>query len=466
MSHFRRKTGALLVAGLMSAVVAPHLVAQDSAAAAVQQQLDDLDQQIKILSRRWDLYQDSVIAAAKSRPSVTAGSSGFQLKSADGNFLIKFRGYVQADGRFFPGDSAQVLTNDLLLRRVRPILEGTVYKYYDFRIMPDFAGSAPTIFDAYFEARFKPEFAVRAGKYKPALGLERYQSATDVKWIERGLPTNLVPSRDVGLQVSGDLAGGIVNYNAGGFDGVPDLASGLNDIADGKDLVGRLFLLPFAKKEDNPPIDLGLGIAGSTGNELGTVTSTGLASYRSPGQATVFRYLTSTATPIPGTTIADGRRSRIVPQAYLNKGPFGLLGEYAISRQAVSKDTGATRQSARLEHTAWQVEGSFFLTGEKNSFQSVTPRKQFDPRVGGWGAWEVVARYGQLDFDNDAFPTFASPTASVTRETAWAVGLNWHLAKNLKVMVDFERTTFEGGAAANGDRPDEKFLGTRIQTSF
>jgi phosphate-selective porin OprO/OprP len=466
MSLFRWNTGALLVAGLMTVGRSPQLAAQDSTNAAVQQKLQDLDQQIKILGRRWELYQDSVIAAAKSRPSITAGSSGFQLKSADGNFLIKFRGYVQADGRFFLGDSAMVLTNDLLLRRVRPILEGTVYKYYDFRIMPDFAGSAPTIFDAYFEARFKPEFAVRAGKYKPALGLERYQSATDVKWIERGLPTNLVPSRDVGLQVSGDLAGGVINYNAGVFDGVPDLASGLNDIADGKDLVGRLFLVPFAKRGDNPPIDLGLGIAGSSGNELGTVTGTGLASYRSPGQATVFRYLTSTATPIPGTTIADGRRERIVPQAYLNKGPFGLLGEYAISRQAVSKDTGATRQTAKLEHKAWQVEGSFFLTGEKNSFKSVTPKKQFDPLAGGWGAWEIVARYGQLDFDNDAFPTFASPTASVSKETAWAVGLNWHLAKNLKVMVDFERTTFEGGAAANGDRPDEKFLGTRIQTAF
>ena len=263
MVTIRWKTGLMLFWGLSAVVGAPQLVAQqDSVAEATQQRLDDLDQQVKVLSRRWELYQDSVINAAKSRPSVTAGATGFQLKSADGNFVLKLRGYLQTDARVYLSDDAQVLTNDLLLRRVRPILEGTVYKYYDFRIMPDFAGAAPTIFDAYFEARFKPEFAVRAGKYKPALGLERYQSATDVKFIERGLPTNLVPSRDVGLQVAGDLAGGILNYNAALFDGVPDLASGLNDVADGKDLVGRLFIVPFAKKAENPPVDLGFGIAG------------------------------------------------------------------------------------------------------------------------------------------------------------------------------------------------------------
>jgi Phosphate-selective porin len=111
------------------------------------------------------------------------------------------------------------------------------------------------------------------------------------------------------------------------------------------------------------------------------------------------------------------------------------------------------------------VEGSFFLTGEKNSFKSVTPKKQFDPFAGGWGAFELVARYGELDFDDDAFPIYASPTASVTEEKAWAVGLNWHLGRNVKLMFNYEQTQFEGGATT-GDRPDEKFFATRFQTSF
>ena len=327
MHHpFVRRFGLIAGIALTTAAAAPVAAQQpeDSAAAALQQRLDQLDQQSRILARKFELYQDSVSNAAKGKPSVTAGTGGFQFKSADGNFVLKLRGYLQADARIFLSDDAKVLTNDFLLRRVRPILEGTIYKYYDFRIMPDFGGSAPTIFDAYFQARFKPEFTVRAGKFKPAVGLERLQSATDIKFAERGFPTNLVPSRDVGLQVAGDLSGGVVSYSAAIFNGVPDLASGLNDISDQKDLVGRLFIVPFAKQGQKAPVDLGVGIAASTGKELGTIANTALASYRAPGQATIFRYIANSPATIAGTVIANGRRSRLSPQGYLNVGGLGL----------------------------------------------------------------------------------------------------------------------------------------------
>lgn len=458
-----------LLAGLLGVTGAARLEAQspqDSVIQQLEQRINDVDQQARIAARKFEIYQDSVANAAKSKPSVTAGAGGFQLKSADGNFVLKLRGYVQADGRFFLDDSAKVLTNDFLLRRVRPILEGTIYKYYDFRIMPDFGGSAPTIFDAYFQARWKPEFVVRAGKFKPGVDLERLQGATDIKFAERGLPTNLAPNRDVGLQVGGDIHGGIVSYSAAIFNGVPDLASGLNDGSDSKDLVGRLFVTPFATKTTSS-IDLGFGVGASTGKELGTIASTALAAYRSPGQATIFRYAAANPATIAGTTIANGRRSRIAPQAYLNIGGLGLQGEYIISRQVVTRDTAvALTQTRRLEHKAYQVAGSYLLTGEKNSYASITPKKPFDPLAGGWGAIELVARYGQIDFDDASFPFFASSSNSVTKAKAWGVGLNWYLARNVKIAVDYEQTTFTGGAASNGDRPDEKYIATRFQTSF
>ncbi len=459
----------VLTGFLISVAAAPRLTAQqqDSTIGALEQRLDEVDQRARIATRRFELYQDSVANAAKGKPSVTAGTGGFQLKSADGKFVLKLRGYFQADGRFFVDDNAKALTNDFLLRRVRPILEGTVYKYYDFRVMPDFGGSTPTIFDAYFQARFKPEFAVRAGKFKPAVGIERLQSATDIKFVERGLPTNLVPSRDVGLQIGGDLGAGIVSYSAAIFNGVPDLASGLNDVSDSKDLVGRLFVVPFARRPGNAPVDLGFGLAASTGKELGTTANGALASYRSPAQATIFRYQSNSPATIAGTTIANGRRSRISPQAYVNVGPLGLLGEYVISRQVVTRDTAvALTQTRRLEHKAYEVTGSFLLTGEKASYASVTPKKQFDPFAGGWGALELVARYGQIDFDDASFPFFSNPSNSVTKARAWGVGVNWYLARNVKLAIDFEKTKYNGGAASNGDRPSEKYIATRFQTSF
>jgi hypothetical protein len=45
------------------------------------------------------------------------------------------------------------------------------------------------------------------------------------------------------------------------------------------------------------------------------------------------------------------------------------------------------------------------------------------------------------------------------------VGLNWYLARAIKVVVDYEHTTFTGGTAA-GDREAENFVVTRVQHSF
>ena len=45
------------------------------------------------------------------------------------------------------------------------------------------------------------------------------------------------------------------------------------------------------------------------------------------------------------------------------------------------------------------------------------------------------------------------------------MGVNWYLAKAIKVVVDYEHTTFTGGTAT-GDREPENFVATRVQYSF
>ena len=152
----------------------------------------------------------------------TAGGDGFSLRSADGNFQLKVRGYVQADARYFLDDDERPATDTFILRRVRPIFEGTLYKIFDFRIMPDFGGGQTVLQDAYIEGKLSPRFRVRAGKFKAPVGLERLRSGTDILFVERALPTNLVPNRDLGLQIGGDLGGGVASYAVGVFNGVPD----------------------------------------------------------------------------------------------------------------------------------------------------------------------------------------------------------------------------------------------------
>ena len=435
----------------------------DSAPRTLEERVDELDQQVRILQRLRELAAESLATAAKDRQSATANAKdGFSLKSADGKYTLKIRGYAQADGRFYPSDDDKAIGNSFFLRRARPILEASVGRYFDFRIMPDFAQGQTTLFDAYWEGKFLPEFTVRAGKSKTPVGFERLQSATDISFAERGLPTNLAPNRDVGLSVGGDVSEGLFVYQVGVFDGVPDLGNGDADLTDSKDLAGRVFVQPFKRGTLK---GVGFGISGSTGNELGTPsttapTATGLPAYRSPSQQTVFRYRTDATTPA-NSVIANGRRNRVSPHAYLGLGSLGVLGEYIVSSQEVSLGNVTTK----LSHKAWGASAGFFLTGEQAGFRSPMPKKPFDLKEGGFGAFELAARYGELDLDDDAFPLYANPSSAVTKEKAVGVGVNWYLTKQVKVSVNYEHTTFEGGAA-DGDRPSEDFVVTRFQHSF
>jgi phosphate-selective porin OprO/OprP len=405
-----------------------------------------------------ELAADSAKAAAKDKVSATASAKdGFSIKSADGTYAVRLRGLVMVDGRFFPNDDASPVANSFFLRRARPILEATVGKYLEFRVMPDFAQGTMVLFDAYTDVKVSPAFAVRMGKFKAPVSLERLQSASDLIFAERAFPSGLAPNRDVGLQVSGDISKGLLAWQAGVFNGVPDLGNGDNDVSDAKDFAGRVFFQPFTT---GPLTGLGFGVGASTGLERGTTAAPALATYRTPGQQSFFRYASSTTTPATNA-YADGRRSRLCPQAYFYTGPLGLIGEYAESWQTVTR-SGTT---AKLEHTAWQTSGSFFLTGEKNSFKSATPKKPFDPKAGTFGAVELAAQYSEISLDDATFPTFANPASAPSKAKAWGLGINWYLARAIKVVVDYEHTTFTGGTAT-GDRAAENFVLTRVQHSF
>ena len=424
----------------------------------IDQKLEELDQKIRVLDRKIEIDKEAAAEKAKTAGQANASKDGFSLRSADGNFSLRLRGYAQFDGRFWTNDEKKPQVETFLLRRVRPIFEGTVYKIFDFRIIPDFGQGQTVLFDAYLEARFNPAFRVRAGKFKPPVGLERLQSATDILFVERALPTNLVPNRDLGVQVSGDLAGGAVNYAVGVFNGVPDLGNGDADANNDKDVDGRVFFQPFVTGT-GPLKNLGFGVGASQGNQTGTLTATALPGYRTPGQQTFFSYRSDGTAA--GTVVADGTRFRLAPQGYFYTGPFGLLAEYTISRQDVRRD----QVSDRLEHKAWQVAGSWVIAGGDASFRGVNVKKVWDPAAHTWGAFELAARYSELKLDDATFPTFASITSSARSAKAMALGLNWYFNRNLRLMFDYETTKFEGGATT-GDREDEDIFFSRFQISF
>ncbi|HZM28309.1 MAG TPA: porin [Gemmatimonadales bacterium] len=394
---------------------------------------------------------------AKAGPKLSADKEGFWLRSADGKFALHLGGYIQADSRTFLDDPANRLTNTFLLRRARALIEGTVFKFFDFRLLPDWGGGTAVIQDAYVAAKLQPYLKLQAGKFKGPVGLERLQSSTDLLFIERAFPTAVAPNRDLGFALTGDIADATVQYSVGIFDGVVDGASLDTDLGDDKDFEGRIYLTPFKRSSIVFLNGLSVGVGGTIGNEHGTQAAPALASYKSPGQNTFFSYRSDAAA---AAAVADGQRWRISPQAYWSMGPVGLMGEWIRSSQEVSR----TPATATIGVTAWQAAGSFALTGENASYRGLSPRKPVTAK--GYGAFEVVGRYSELTVDDDAFPTFADPARSARKAKEWAVGLTWSAERRIKIAVNYGQTSFDGGAAGGADRDTEKALLTRFQVAF
>ena len=408
-----------------------------------------------------------------SAGSIKAGPTGFSFESADEANVIRFRGNLAVDGRWFMDRGTPESDDTFLFRKVRPYIEGTIDNDYDFRFMPDFAGGKTIIVDAFVTGRILPWLAVQAGKFKGPVGLERLQPDQYNSFMELGLPSDLVPNRDLGVEIGGDILGGTFGYAVGEFDGVTDGNStdaNTNPDADNndgkKDTEARLFTQPFVNSGIEGLKGLGFGIAGTYVQAIGSATNTLLASYKTTGQNTFFTYRTGTT-----GTYADGRRERWTPQAYYYVGSFGALAEYVQSNQEVSRQLSATnKRSGDVDNSAYQLSLGYFLTGEKATFNSITPLSTFHVGSGGWGAWQLVARYSELKIDNNAFAggaqSFADPTASPRNARAAGVGINWWLNANVKWVLDYEVTQFEGGAANNANRPDERALTTRFALTF
>ena len=262
---------------------------------------------------------------------------------------------------------------------------------------PTFGLGSTIIYDAYAELKYFNRAKLRVGKFKPPVGLERLQSDDDTTFVERGLPTLLVPQRDIGYQLSGDVVKDRVNYSVGVFNGVPDGTLSDTAVSDHRDYAARIFLTPFQPDEKNVLQGLGFGIGASSGN----VDGEALPTFKTFGQNAFFTFAS-------GVTEA-GHRTRLQPQMYYYLGGFGLLADYGINEEGLQKGNFRTDVSFR----AWNVELSYILTGEKKSFGSPAPRKSFDPQHNGWGAWELAIREGRFWADRSIYGDgFASPTAS------------------------------------------------------
>ena len=393
---------------------------------------------------------DARLAARKD----TAGwKDGFFLQTRDATTKLKIGGFTQFDGRLFVADAKDPHTDTFGFRSIRPDLQATLLEHFDVRLLPDFAGAKVTLQDVYADVHYGDAVKLRFGKFKVPFGLERLQGETQTLFVERGLPTQLAPNRDLGVQVFGELAHGILAYQLGVFDGVADGQSGDGDVSDDKEAAARVFVTPVT--------GLGIGAAATFGNKAGTLASPDVASFKTQGQTTFFAYRTGTT--LMDTVVADGRHWRATGQASYYAGPVGLLGEYVRSAQKVVLD--GTHEHVVTD--SWQLAAQYVLTGDAATYKSVTPTRPLDPAKGQWGAFDIGARIGELRLvDGKLFGDgFADPTKSARRAWSAGGGVNWYPNRSFRFVLDYERTWYRLGAKA-GDRPPENSIIGRVQTVF
>jgi len=454
-----------LISLLAAASFAP--LAHAQTATSDKQRVEELEQRLLILERKLEIQTEEAATKAKEAPVVTASDKGFSLKNAKGDYEIKFSALAQIDHRAFLDDDG-AFRDGFVTRRLRPTIQGSAGKLVAFRFTPEFAGAngvgdggaTSAIVDAYFDLKFDPRASLRIGKQKGPIGLERLQSGGSIELIERGFPTELVPNRDLGVALFGEFANSTINYTIGVFNGTAD-GRDVSTADDGlKEYEGRVFFEPF-KNDFGALKGLGFGIAGSTGAKDGNGNNL-IARYRTPGQNTFFTY--------DATVLASGKHSRYVPQAYYYYNSLGLLAEYAVSEQDLTR-AGTERT---IKNDAYSVTASYVLTGEDASFKGIKPSAPYAIGTDGWGAVELVARIGALSIDSAAFEgttagatanRFANPATQAKKAESYGVGVNWLLTQNAKLSTDFNFTQFDGGAAT-GDRRDEKAVFTRLTIQY
>ncbi|MGC2647204.1 MAG: porin [Candidatus Sulfotelmatobacter sp.] len=391
------------------------------------------------------LGQTPAVAPKKDAP-LTAGWNGehFFIRSLDGQFSISPYGYVDNDYRAYKGDGAPADT--FVLRRARFGFQGHYGSHFDFALLTDAAATTGSVVrDVYLNVRIRPEFQFQAGQFKTPFAQESGTGATNLDFVERGFTALLYPSaasafRSPGIALHGDIAGGVLQYWVGAFNG-----KGYAQVntTNQPEVIGRLRFYPWRKTDSNWFKALAFG------GSIDRSRSRGLSGDQSfngtiPGSAYDF---------FP-TFAINGPIQRYNGEFTYIKSAFALRGEF--DQLNMSRNNTGSEQEGGLGFVslpsiiakAWNIGATYLLTGESQP-ENGTPRVRhplFGPdtpggKGRGWGAFGVGARYmgihanepgaNFLDYYTPGFvPTYNYHTDEIT------MGLTWYPNYWVKYQVN------------------------------
>ena len=371
---------------------------------------------------------------------------GLSLSTEEGDFTLRLGGRVQNDFAWFDDDdSLRTAFGDqedgTEFRREELYVRGTMFDDYEFWVECDFAGGDTDFYDLWIAANNIPHLGtLKIGHFKEPFGMERLMGASTLVFMERSQPSNVfAPGWNTGAQFSNTALNKRMTWAAGIFWNTDTYG---NESADGGyNVSARVSGLPWYRKDGKHLLHL--AAAYSHRNIDGPLR------YRERPEA----HLASVQYVDTGAIAVDGVDLYQLELAFLY-GPLTFEAEYFAS----DADTVWVGGQHFGGYHAWL---SFFLTRDsrpydtgKGIFRGVKPNRPFSISHGGWGAWEVAARYSYIDLEDDF--------VLGGEESNWTAALNWYLNSQMRLMLNY--------VAADVDhvfyQGDINTLQLRVQTVF
>jgi len=349
--------------------------------------------------------------------------NGLRVESNDGDFKFKFGGRIHLDGMtVFPDAVIDTMIENrsgVEFRRLRLYSSGLVFGNVKYKLQLDFAGGDVLLKDVYITITKIPFVGnIQIGQFKEPLGLELLTSSNYITMIERSLSNPLFPDRKTGIMLFNHVLDQRMTWAAGYFNPSDDFGK---YVGSKYHLTGRLTGLPIYRNDEKYRVlHLGAGYSFQYEDNEEYVLKSRPESHLLPTIAL------AVIDHAKNVNVATGELALVL-------GPFHLQTEYAMTIAQTSENSQL--QNDYYYFHAYHGIMSWFITGEhKNydtksaAFRRVSPKKNFG-KEGGAGAFELAARYSNIDLDDtDIRGGYVSNIS---------LGLNWYLNPVTRFMINY-----------------------------
>lgn len=371
-------------------------------------------------------------------PKITTKDK-LKIESADGKFSWEFFGRMMFDAAVYDDDdinsvlpAGEGFADGTEIRRARIGMKGKLWDVWGYKAQFTIVDGA-NVEDLFLSYNGFNNTSIKVGQYKEPFGLEALTSSKYDTFMHESAPTQAFePGRRVGI-------GAFSHFNdftigAGVFS--EEIETDDDGEGGSYGVSGRLTYAPI--HEDNKAVHFGIA-----GGYRGPDQSDVLGSY----SGSLITHINEPALVNTGSLIDVDSRTLLGLEAATSWDRFSAQAEYMRS-------TVDTNSFGDLDFDGWYVQGSFFLTDDHRpydfkpgDFDKVTPKASVGK--GGYGAWELAARYETLDLgDADVLP--GNNAGEIDNMT---LGVNWYATRNVRFTVNYNQVMDISDGAFAGFEP-------------